>query len=122
MPLTKTCSSSWSLPSLSHPSSYVFKLADFGTARELGPDETFISLHGTEEYLYPGMYERALVNPGKRHKFSAQVRERGREVEREGGREEGKGGREGGREEGSEGGRQGSEGGRQGREGGREEW
>ena len=100
MPLTKTCSSSWPLPSLSHHSSYVFKLADFGTARELGPDETFISLHGTEEYLYPGMYERALVNPGKRHKFSAQVRERGREVEREG-REGGRKGRkEGGRKRG----------------------
>ena len=53
--------------------SYVFKLADFGTARELRADETFISLHGTEEYLYPGMYERALVNPNKRHQFSAQV-------------------------------------------------
>ena len=53
--------------------SYVFKLADFGTARELREDETFISLHGTEEYLYPGMYERALVNPTKRHQFSAQV-------------------------------------------------
>ncbi|CAI8017084.1 Serine/threonine-protein kinase TBK1, partial [Geodia barretti] len=53
--------------------SYVFKLADFGTARELRADETFISLHGTEEYLYPGMYERALVNPSKRHKFFAQV-------------------------------------------------
>ena len=54
--------------------SYIFKLADFGTARELRADETFISLHGTEEYLYPGMYERALVNPSKRHQFSAQVR------------------------------------------------
>ena len=53
--------------------SYVFKLADFGTARELHADETFISLHGTEEYLYPGMYERALVNPTKRYQFSAQV-------------------------------------------------
>ena len=53
--------------------SYVFKLADFGTARELRADETFISLHGTEEYLYPGMYERALVNPRKSHQFSAQV-------------------------------------------------
>ena len=53
--------------------SYVFKLADFGTARELGPDETFISLYGTEEYLFPGLYERALVNPGNRTKFSAKV-------------------------------------------------
>ena len=52
---------------------YVFKLADFGTARELGEDETFISLHGTEEYLYPAMYERALVNPSKKHEFCAKV-------------------------------------------------
>ena len=51
----------------------MFKLADFGTARELRENETFISLHGTEEYLYPGMYERALVNPTKRHQFSAKV-------------------------------------------------
>ena len=51
----------------------MFKLADFGTARELGPEDTFVSLHGTEEYLYPGMYERALVNPSKRNAFSAQV-------------------------------------------------
>ena len=54
--------------------SFIFKLADFGTARELGPDETFISLYGTEEYLFPGLYERALVNPGNRTKFSAKVR------------------------------------------------
>ena len=53
---------------------YVFKLADFGTARELAPGETFFSLHGTEEYLYPGMYERALVNPQKKKDFSAKVR------------------------------------------------
>ena len=51
----------------------MFKLADFGTARELAPGETFFSLHGTEEYLYPGMYERALVNPQKKKDFSAKV-------------------------------------------------
>ena len=53
--------------------SYMFKLADFGTARTLAPGETFISLHGTEEYLYPGMYERALVNPHAKTKFAAKV-------------------------------------------------
>ena len=31
--------------------SYIFKLADFGTARKLAPEEKFTSLHGTEEYL-----------------------------------------------------------------------
>ncbi len=51
----------------------MFKLADFGTARELEPGEQFISLHGTEEYLYPGMYERALINPQKKEQFSAKV-------------------------------------------------
>ena len=60
-----------SLPFL--PFSYIFKLADFGTARELAPGETFISLHGTEEYLYPGMYERALVNPNAKNEFAAKV-------------------------------------------------
>ena len=30
---------------------YAFKLADFGTARKLEPDQKFTSLHGTEEYL-----------------------------------------------------------------------
>jgi len=51
----------------------VFKLADFGTARELDPEEHFISLWGTEEYLYPGMYERALINQEKREQFNAKV-------------------------------------------------
>ena len=39
--------------------SYVFKLADFGTARQLGPDEHFTSLHGTEEYL---VNEHSFIN------------------------------------------------------------
>ena len=39
--------------------SYVFKLADFGTARQLGPDEHFTSLHGTEEYL---VKEHSFIN------------------------------------------------------------
>ena len=54
-------------------SSYVFKLADFTTSRELDPEETFTSLYGTEEYLHPDMYERALVNPHCKHKFTAKV-------------------------------------------------
>lgn len=54
--------------------SFTFKLADFGTARELDPEEQgFFSIDGTEEYLWPGMYERALINPGK-EQFSAKVR------------------------------------------------
>lgn len=31
--------------------SFVYKLTDFGTARELKPDQEFTSIHGTEEYL-----------------------------------------------------------------------
>lgn len=29
----------------------IYKLADFGAARQLTDDENFTSLHGTEEYL-----------------------------------------------------------------------
>lgn len=69
--------------------SYVFKLADFGTARQLGPDEHFTSLHGTEEYLvkehsfinelslslpqYPAMYERALIDYRSKEEFQDRV-------------------------------------------------
>ena len=35
--------------------SYVFKLADFGTAHQLEPEQAFTSLHGTEEYLVKGI-------------------------------------------------------------------
>ena len=30
---------------------FIYKLADFGAARELEDDEAFMSLYGTEEYL-----------------------------------------------------------------------
>lgn len=39
----------------------VYKLTDFGAARELLEDERFVSLYGTEEYLHPDMYERAVL-------------------------------------------------------------
>ncbi|XP_059169710.1 serine/threonine-protein kinase TBK1-like [Physella acuta] len=39
----------------------VFKLTDFGAARELQQDEEFASLYGTDEYLHPDMYERAVL-------------------------------------------------------------
>jgi TANK-binding kinase 1 len=51
----------------------IFKLADFGTARKLGPNERFTSLHGTEEYLYPAMYERALIDPRSQEEFRDKV-------------------------------------------------
>ncbi|XP_019854889.1 PREDICTED: serine/threonine-protein kinase TBK1-like [Amphimedon queenslandica] len=53
--------------------SFVFKLADFGTARQLDPNEHFTSLHGTEEYLYPAMYERALINYRSKEEFLDKV-------------------------------------------------
>ncbi|XP_078062859.1 serine/threonine-protein kinase TBK1 [Mustelus asterias] len=39
----------------------VYKLTDFGAARVLEDDEQFVSLYGTEEYLHPDMYERAVL-------------------------------------------------------------
>ncbi|XP_053172716.1 inhibitor of nuclear factor kappa-B kinase subunit epsilon [Scomber japonicus] len=39
----------------------VYKLTDFGAARELEDDEKFVSVYGTEEYLHPDMYERAVL-------------------------------------------------------------
>lgn len=33
----------------------IYKLTDFGAARELDDDEKFISVYGTEEYLVSGM-------------------------------------------------------------------
>ena len=35
--------------------SSVYKLTDFGAARELDDDQQFMSLYGTEEYLHPDM-------------------------------------------------------------------
>ncbi|XP_069489279.1 inhibitor of nuclear factor kappa-B kinase subunit epsilon isoform X2 [Ambystoma mexicanum] len=39
----------------------IYKLTDFGAARELGDEEKFVSIYGTEEYLHPDMYERAVL-------------------------------------------------------------
>ncbi|RZB39541.1 Pkinase domain containing protein [Asbolus verrucosus] len=37
--------------------STIYKLGDFGTARELPEGQNFTSLHGTEPYLHPHMYK-----------------------------------------------------------------
>ena len=42
----------------------VYKLTDFGAARELQDDQQFVSLYGTEEYLHPGMFNFEIVPPG----------------------------------------------------------
>ncbi|CAL1534551.1 unnamed protein product [Lymnaea stagnalis] len=51
----------------------VFKLTDFGAARELQPDEEFLSLYGTDEYLHPDMYERAVLRRAKGQQFGVYV-------------------------------------------------
>ncbi|XP_041348781.1 serine/threonine-protein kinase TBK1-like [Gigantopelta aegis] len=55
------------LRSMADDGSWVYKLTDFGAARELEDEESFMSLYGTEEYLHPDMYERAVLrrSPGK---------------------------------------------------------
>ncbi|XP_067094633.1 inhibitor of nuclear factor kappa-B kinase subunit epsilon isoform X1 [Osmerus mordax] len=40
----------------------IYKLTDFGAARALDDDEKFVSIYGTEEYLHPDMYERAVLH------------------------------------------------------------
>lgn len=42
----------------------VYKLADFGTARELPEGENFTSLHGTEPYLHPQLYRVCFFQGG----------------------------------------------------------
>ena len=53
--------------------SHVYKLVDFGAARQLDPQDTFVSLYGTEEYLHPDMYERAVLKKNKGKTFNRNV-------------------------------------------------
>lgn len=39
----------------------IYKLTDFGAARQLEDEENFTSIYGTEEYLDPNMYEKAVL-------------------------------------------------------------
>lgn len=39
----------------------IYKLTDFGAARELEEGEQFESIYGTQEYLHPDVYERAFL-------------------------------------------------------------
>ncbi|XP_073953525.1 I-kappaB kinase epsilon [Choristoneura fumiferana] len=50
-----------------------YKLTDFGAARELQEEEQFVSLYGTEEYLHPDMYERAVLRKPCGKSFGATV-------------------------------------------------
>lgn len=51
----------------------IYKLTDFGAARELHEDQQFMSLYGTEEYLHPDMYERAVLRKPVGKTFGATV-------------------------------------------------
>ncbi|XP_059143396.1 serine/threonine-protein kinase TBK1-like isoform X2 [Physella acuta] len=51
----------------------IYKLTDFGAARKLDDDESFQSLYGTEEYLHPGIYERAVLKLPTGMTFDAKV-------------------------------------------------
>lgn len=53
--------------------STIYKLTDFGAARELQEDQQFVSLYGTEEYLHPDMYERAVLRKPVGKSFGATV-------------------------------------------------
>ncbi|XP_072382744.1 serine/threonine-protein kinase TBK1 [Diabrotica undecimpunctata] len=51
----------------------VYKLTDFGAARELQEGQYFQSLYGTEEYLHPDMYERAVLRKPANKTFGATI-------------------------------------------------
>ncbi|XP_015424719.1 PREDICTED: inhibitor of nuclear factor kappa-B kinase subunit epsilon [Myotis davidii] len=51
----------------------IYKLTDFGAARELDDDEYFVSVYGTEEYLHPDMYERAVLRKPQQKSFGVTV-------------------------------------------------
>ncbi|XP_063072122.1 inhibitor of nuclear factor kappa-B kinase subunit epsilon isoform X2 [Engraulis encrasicolus] len=51
----------------------IYKLTDFGAARELEDDEKFHSIYGTEEYLHPDMYERAVLRKPQQKAYGVTV-------------------------------------------------
>ncbi|XP_041349909.1 serine/threonine-protein kinase TBK1-like [Gigantopelta aegis] len=51
----------------------IYKLTDFGAARELNEEQNFTSMYGTEEYLHPGMYEKAVLRQSSGQRFDAKV-------------------------------------------------
>ncbi|RNA10812.1 serine threonine- kinase TBK1 [Brachionus plicatilis] len=53
---------------------HVYKLSDFGAARQVEmEDDQFTSICGTEEYLFPDVYERALINRNVHRTFRAGI-------------------------------------------------
>lgn len=51
----------------------IYKLTDFGVARELTDDETFQTICGTKQYLHPDIYERAILCRPNDKKFNSSV-------------------------------------------------
>ncbi|XP_071496369.1 inhibitor of nuclear factor kappa-B kinase subunit epsilon-like [Diadema antillarum] len=51
----------------------IYKLADFGAARKLADEENFTSLYGTEEYLHPHMFQKAVLKEKSDQHFDARV-------------------------------------------------
>lgn len=51
----------------------IYKLSDFGAARKLDDEEKFVSVYGTEEYLHPDMYERAVLRKPQQKAFGVTV-------------------------------------------------
>lgn len=51
----------------------VYKLTDFGAARQLEEGDQFMSLYGTEEYLCPDMYEKAVLQVPSHKRYDASV-------------------------------------------------
>ncbi|XP_066528016.1 inhibitor of nuclear factor kappa-B kinase subunit epsilon isoform X2 [Hoplias malabaricus] len=51
----------------------IYKLTDFGAARELEDDEKFTSIYGTEEYLHPDMYARAVLKKPQQKTYGVKV-------------------------------------------------
>ncbi|PIK33624.1 putative serine/threonine-protein kinase TBK1-like [Apostichopus japonicus] len=52
---------------------FMYKLADFGAARELEEDQPYMSLYGTEEYLHPDLYQRAVLRQHTNQAFTART-------------------------------------------------
>ncbi|KAK3769703.1 hypothetical protein RRG08_004953 [Elysia crispata] len=51
----------------------IYKLTDFGAARKLDDSESFESLCGTEEYLHPAIYEKAVLRLPNSQSFNAKL-------------------------------------------------
>lgn len=52
----------------------IYRLTDFGAAKEVEhEEEPFMSLYGTEEYLHPDIYEKAVLRTPSRKQFNSTV-------------------------------------------------